>query len=60
VWWGLPLRGRPRLRGGRPRRSACPCSVTMTWVSCSVWSTWETIGTMQEIAPAFACEGTTW
>jgi len=21
-----------------------------------VWSTWETIGTMQEIAPAFACE----
>ena len=46
-----------RRRGGKPRRSARPCSVTMTWVSRSVWSTWLTIGTMHEIAPPLAVDG---
>jgi len=36
-----------------------PCSVTMTFTSCSVWSTWLAIGTMQEIAPPLATEGLT-
>ena len=46
-----------RSRGARPRRSARPCSVTMTCTSCSVWSTWLTIGTIAEIAPFLAVEG---
>src|ERR1700734_1600951 len=33
-----------RSRGGKPRRSAMPCSVMMTCTSCSVWSTWLAIG----------------
>ena len=39
-----------RLRGESPRRSARPCSVTITITSCSVWSTWLAIGTIDEIA----------
>ncbi|MNV66882.1 hypothetical protein D3C71_1596570 [compost metagenome] len=48
-----------RSRGDRPRRSARPCSVTMIWVSCSVWSTCEHIGTMQLILPSLATDGVT-
>ena len=40
-----------------PRRSATPCSVTMMLTSCSLWSTWETIGTMALILPSLATDG---
>src|ERR1019366_8388843 len=43
-----------RCFGDSPLRSPSPCSVTMTCTSCSVWSTWVTIGTMQEMFPAKA------
>ena len=48
---------RARCLGERPRRSASPCSVTTTCTSCSVWSTCETIGTMQEMSPPLAVDG---
>lgn len=44
----------PPALSGLPARSAIPCSVTTTATSCSGWSTWETIGTMQEIKPFLA------
>ena len=47
------------LAGARPRRSARPCSVMMTDTSCSVWSTWLTIGTIAEMAPPLAVDGET-
>ena len=48
---------RARCCGARPRRSARPCSVTMTCTSCSVWSVCEAMGTMQLILPSLAVEG---
>ena len=43
--------------GDRPRRSAMPCSVTMTWTECSLWSAWLTRGTMVLILPRLAVDG---
>ena len=34
-----------------------PCSVMITWASCSVWSTCDTLGTMQLIVPCLAVLG---
>jgi len=34
-----------------PRRSATPCSVTMTCTECSLWSAWLTSGTIVLILP---------
>ena len=36
-----------RSRGAKPRKSAKPTSVTKMSTSCSVWSIWEHIGTME-------------
>jgi hypothetical protein len=46
----VPLRG----QSAQVREA---CSVTITPTSCSVWSMWETIGTIVEIAPPFAFDG---
>ncbi|MNX99642.1 hypothetical protein D3C86_1321020 [compost metagenome] len=48
-----------RCLGDRPRRSARPCSVTMTCTSWVMWSTWLAMGTMAEILPPLAVEGVT-
>ncbi|MNV59759.1 hypothetical protein D3C71_1522030 [compost metagenome] len=53
----MSITTRARLRGVSPRRSARPCSVTITDTSCSVWSTWLTIGTIAEMLPFLAVDG---
>ena len=45
-----------RSAGPRPRRSASPCSVTMTWTECSLWSTWLQKGTIDDTLPPLAME----
>ena len=40
-----------------PRRSATPCSVITMLTSCSVWSWWDTIGTIALIFPSLATDG---
>ena len=43
--------------GDFPRKSAMPCSVIIMSTECSLWSKWETMGTIALISPPFATDG---
>jgi len=47
---------RGRSLGALLRKSAMPYSLTRILTSCSLWSTWEHMGTKLEIAPPLAVE----